>query len=257
MCVTWWQRRTAEGVPVFQHGGPWGGQNSDFFFVPDRGSPFTTLTNSTTGPKLIADLTRSGGGRSAISPGSTTRLPCRRSGRRHRLAAYEGRDKGWIIPPTGTPDIYRRAGHRSPASPTAGCASSATWSLSSPSTAMTSSSRPTPRVKAKRSHLVRGPDGALLVPATAGDIRRPGCESRIGAQGRYRHRCWIIQEAESALNAQADRGSSGGRRHRRSAGAPQGSAARARARWSAGLRVVGGVRHHHIGVRADLRRCGG
>lgn len=28
VCVTWWQRRTAEGVPVFQHGGSWGGQNS-------------------------------------------------------------------------------------------------------------------------------------------------------------------------------------------------------------------------------------
>ena len=26
VCVGWWQRRTAEGVPVFQHGGSWGGR---------------------------------------------------------------------------------------------------------------------------------------------------------------------------------------------------------------------------------------
>ncbi len=60
VCVSWWQRRTAEGVPVFQHGGAWGGQNSDIFIVPDRGFAMTILTNSTTGPKLLADLSYSG-----------------------------------------------------------------------------------------------------------------------------------------------------------------------------------------------------
>ena len=60
VCVGWWQRRTAQGVPVFQHGGSWGGQNSDFFFVPDRQFAMTVLTNSTSGPKLLAELGRSG-----------------------------------------------------------------------------------------------------------------------------------------------------------------------------------------------------
>ena len=59
-CVTWWQHRTAEGVPVFQHGGSWGGQNSDFFFVPERGFAMTMHTNSTTGFKLIAEVARCG-----------------------------------------------------------------------------------------------------------------------------------------------------------------------------------------------------
>jgi CubicO group peptidase (beta-lactamase class C family) len=54
--VTWWQHRTAEGVPVFQHGGDWPGQHSGFFFVPDRGFALTVLTNSTSGPALIAEL---------------------------------------------------------------------------------------------------------------------------------------------------------------------------------------------------------
>ena len=47
-------------MSVFQHGGSWGGQNSDFFIVPERGFAMTTLTNSTNGPKLIAELGRSG-----------------------------------------------------------------------------------------------------------------------------------------------------------------------------------------------------
>ena len=49
VCVGWWQRRTAEGVPVFQHGGSWGGQKSDFFFVPDRQFAMIVLTNATSG----------------------------------------------------------------------------------------------------------------------------------------------------------------------------------------------------------------
>ena len=54
--VTWWQHRTAEGVPVFQHGGDWPGQHSGFFFVPDRGFALTVLTNCTSGPALIGEL---------------------------------------------------------------------------------------------------------------------------------------------------------------------------------------------------------
>jgi CubicO group peptidase (beta-lactamase class C family) len=54
--IAWWQRRTAEGVPVYQHGGSWGGQFSGIFFVPARGFAMTALTNSTGGPALIEDL---------------------------------------------------------------------------------------------------------------------------------------------------------------------------------------------------------
>src|SRR5262249_31407444 len=54
--VSWWQRPTAEGVPVFQHGGSWQGQYSGFFFVPQRGFAMTMLTNSTGSPGLIHDL---------------------------------------------------------------------------------------------------------------------------------------------------------------------------------------------------------
>ncbi len=60
VCVGFWQRRTAEGVPVYQHGGSWGGQNSDFFFVPDRQFAMTVLTNSTSGGRLLYELGRSG-----------------------------------------------------------------------------------------------------------------------------------------------------------------------------------------------------
>ncbi len=58
VCVGFWQRRTAEGVPVYQHGGSWGGQNSDFFFVPDRQFAMTVLTNSTSGGRLLYELGR-------------------------------------------------------------------------------------------------------------------------------------------------------------------------------------------------------
>ena len=53
VCISWWQRRTAEGVPVFQHGGSWGGQNSDFFLVPEHDFAMCVLTNSTSGPRLL------------------------------------------------------------------------------------------------------------------------------------------------------------------------------------------------------------
>lgn len=103
VCVGWWQRRTAEGVPVFQHGGSWGGQNSDFFFVPERGFAMTVLTNSTNGPKLLAELGRSGWALNRFCglsnpPAMPKALPAA------RLAEYEGLYKGWVIPPNGPPD---------------------------------------------------------------------------------------------------------------------------------------------------------
>jgi CubicO group peptidase (beta-lactamase class C family) len=54
--VSWWQHRTAEGVPVFQHGGDWPGQRSGFFFVPERDFALTVLTNCTSGPALTGEL---------------------------------------------------------------------------------------------------------------------------------------------------------------------------------------------------------
>lgn len=54
--VTWWKHRTADGLPVWQHGGDWTGQHSGFFFVPARDFAMTLLTNSTSGPKLTSAL---------------------------------------------------------------------------------------------------------------------------------------------------------------------------------------------------------
>jgi hypothetical protein len=103
VCVGFWQRRTAEGVPVFQHGGSWGGQNSDFFFVPDRQFAMTVLTNSTSGSRLLYDLGRSGWALSQFGglsnpPAEPRPLPP------ERLAHYEGRYKAGVIPPFGLPD---------------------------------------------------------------------------------------------------------------------------------------------------------
>ena len=103
VCVGFWQRRTAEGVPVLQHGGSWGGQNSDFFFVPDRQFAMTVLTNSTSGPRLMAELGRSGWALTKFCglsnpPAEPKPQPVA------RLKDYEGHYKGWVIPPDGPPD---------------------------------------------------------------------------------------------------------------------------------------------------------
>ena len=103
VCVGWWQRRTAQGVPVFQHGGSWGGQNSDFFFVPDRQFAMTVLTNSTSGPKLMAELGRSGWALNAFS-GLSNPPADPKPQSAARLQEYEGRYKVLVIPPDGPPD---------------------------------------------------------------------------------------------------------------------------------------------------------
>jgi len=103
VCVGWWQRRTAERVPVFQHGGSWGGQRSDFFFVPDRQFAITVLTNSTSGPKLLAELGRSGwalGKFCGLSNPTADPKPQPAA----RLKEYEGHYIGWVIQPDGPPD---------------------------------------------------------------------------------------------------------------------------------------------------------
>ncbi|GGN18075.1 penicillin-binding protein [Actinoplanes campanulatus] len=54
--VTWMLRPTAEGPRVVQHGGDLPGQHSGFLLVPERGLALTVLTNSESGPALLAEL---------------------------------------------------------------------------------------------------------------------------------------------------------------------------------------------------------
>ena len=138
VCVGFWRRRTAEGVPVFQHGGSWGGQNSDFFFVPDRQFAMTVLTNSTGGPRLMAELGRSGWALTKFCglsnpPAEPKPQPVA------RLKDYEGHYKGWVIPPMARPTRSSSC-MSSSKPPTAHCVPPATSRSPSPSIA---TSRPT------------------------------------------------------------------------------------------------------------------
>ncbi|HEY3560191.1 MAG TPA: serine hydrolase [Kribbella sp.] len=54
--VSWMLRPTAQGPTVVQHGGDWSGQHSGFLFVPKRDFAITLLTNSESGPLLVAEL---------------------------------------------------------------------------------------------------------------------------------------------------------------------------------------------------------
>ncbi|GAA4600850.1 CubicO group peptidase (beta-lactamase class C family) [Actinoplanes octamycinicus] len=54
--ISWMLRPTAEGPLVVQHGGDWSGQHSGFLMVPERDFAITVLTNSETGPALLAEL---------------------------------------------------------------------------------------------------------------------------------------------------------------------------------------------------------
>ena len=87
--VSFGLRRTAEGVQVAVHGGSWAGQQSGFFFVPERDFAMTMLTNSDGGAALRQELfyddwalQRFAGLRNP--PAEPTRLPAA------RLADYEG-----------------------------------------------------------------------------------------------------------------------------------------------------------------------
>jgi CubicO group peptidase (beta-lactamase class C family) len=98
VCVTLWQRRTAEGVPVYQHGGSWGGQKSDFFFLPDRQFAMTVLTNSVSGSGVLYELGRSGWALGQFCGLSNPpAVPKRQSA--DQLAQYEGSYKALTIPP--------------------------------------------------------------------------------------------------------------------------------------------------------------
>ena len=103
VCVTFWQRRTAQGVPVFQHSGSWGGQNADLVIVPKHNFAMSILTNSTTGGKLIAELSGSGWALTHFvglsnPPAVPKQLP------RAQLSAYEGKYEGGVVPPGGSPN---------------------------------------------------------------------------------------------------------------------------------------------------------
>jgi CubicO group peptidase (beta-lactamase class C family) len=54
--LNWFQRRTAEGVPVYFWPGTWAGQFSGLLFVPDRGFAIGLLTNADSAAGLRADL---------------------------------------------------------------------------------------------------------------------------------------------------------------------------------------------------------
>jgi CubicO group peptidase (beta-lactamase class C family) len=54
--VTWMLRPTAEGPRVVHHGGDLPGQHSGFMIVPERDFALTLLTNSESGPALVAEL---------------------------------------------------------------------------------------------------------------------------------------------------------------------------------------------------------
>jgi CubicO group peptidase (beta-lactamase class C family) len=100
--VTFWQRLTAQGVPVLQHGGSWGGQNSDLVIVPERNFAMSILTNSTNGGKLIADVSYSGWALNHFAglsnpPAHPKRLSAA------QLREYEGVYHGWVIPPETSP----------------------------------------------------------------------------------------------------------------------------------------------------------
>jgi CubicO group peptidase (beta-lactamase class C family) len=99
--VTWWQRRTAEGVPVFVHLGSWGGQNADLLLVPSRGFAMSILTNSTTGPMVIADIDRSGWALERFA-GLHNPPAARKALSARELREYEGTYVAWIVPPNGS-----------------------------------------------------------------------------------------------------------------------------------------------------------
>lgn len=102
--VTWFERHTAEGVPVYKHTGDWSGQAAGVLFVPARGFAMVVLTNATSGMQLRDELMfgddtplRQFTGLS-YPPAVPQMLPAA------RLAPYEGRYRAQVIaPPPGEP----------------------------------------------------------------------------------------------------------------------------------------------------------
>jgi hypothetical protein len=100
--LNWYQRRTAEGIPVYFWTGTWPGQFSGLLFVPERGFALTLLTNADSAAGLRADLTTSGDwvlerfARLHNPPAVPQTLTSA------QLAPYEGRYTAHVIdPPSG------------------------------------------------------------------------------------------------------------------------------------------------------------
>jgi CubicO group peptidase (beta-lactamase class C family) len=93
MGVTWMLRPSAEGIRIVQHGGDVPGHHSGFLMVPRREFAMTMLTNSESGPALVAEFfandwaLRRFAGVSNL-PAVPRTLPAR------ALARYEGRYVG-------------------------------------------------------------------------------------------------------------------------------------------------------------------
>ncbi|WP_202873384.1 serine hydrolase domain-containing protein [Kribbella capetownensis] len=87
--VSWMLRPTAEGPTVVQHGGDWSGQHSGFLMVPERDFAITLLTNSESGPSLVAELFADDWALREFADVSNLRAVPRELPP-HRLAAYQG-----------------------------------------------------------------------------------------------------------------------------------------------------------------------
>jgi CubicO group peptidase (beta-lactamase class C family) len=99
--VTWMLRPTAEGVKVVQHGGDWAGQHSGFLMVPARDFALTVLTNSESGPALLAELFTDDWALSRLA--GVHNLPARpRSLSDAELAPYTGTYRSEQISPDGS-----------------------------------------------------------------------------------------------------------------------------------------------------------
>jgi hypothetical protein len=97
--VNWFQRRTAEGVPVYHWPGSWAGQYASLMFEPDRGFAFTLLTN---GPSGLRDDFLDGDWVIEHFVGLHNPPAAPQTLTAAQLAPYEGRYTGQVIdPPPG------------------------------------------------------------------------------------------------------------------------------------------------------------
>jgi CubicO group peptidase (beta-lactamase class C family) len=102
MGVTWMLRPSAEGVRIVQHGGNYLGQHAGFLMVPDRNFALTMLTNSDSGPKLLAELFIDDWALKRFA--GVSNLPAiPHSLSRRELAPYEGLYTGQTFDPVLTP----------------------------------------------------------------------------------------------------------------------------------------------------------
>lgn len=100
--LNWYQRPTAEGVPVYFWTGSWPGQYSGLLFVPDRGFALALLTNSDSAVPLRGDLTVFGDWVLDRFAGLHNPPAVPQTLTAAQLAPYEGRYTGEVIdPPPG------------------------------------------------------------------------------------------------------------------------------------------------------------